>query len=148
MRGLVPGLAVAAVVQHQHPLVVRCGRGIVQQQLHAALVDLVGIPGCLRHKPLQPLHGAVLGADDWFGAGQRGQGLVAVAGQQQALQTGTEAAALRQRAEQGIELGGVALQGAGCRWAGKALGHRDHLSSGVTPQPTLPTNQPDLTNYH
>jgi hypothetical protein len=67
------------------------------------------------------LHGAVLGADDWFGAGQRGQGLVAVAGQQQALQTGTEAAALRQRAEQGVELGGVVLEWAGCRWQGRRL---------------------------
>jgi hypothetical protein len=42
----------------------------------------------------------VLGADDRFGAGQRGQRLVAVAWQQQALQVVSEAAALRQAREQ------------------------------------------------
>jgi hypothetical protein len=53
------------------------------------------------------LHGRVVGANDGFGAGQAGQGLVAVAGQQQALQVGAQAAALGQPGEQGVELGGV-----------------------------------------
>jgi hypothetical protein len=71
----------------------------------------------------------MLRTDDRLRAGQRGQGLVAVAGQQQALQVGAQAAALRQPGEQGVELGGVVLQGAGGGWAGKALGHRGTLAS-------------------
>jgi hypothetical protein len=67
------------------------------------------------------LHGLVLRGDDRLGARQRGQRLVAVARQQQALQVGAQAAALRQPGEQGIEPDGVVLQRAGCGWAGKAL---------------------------
>ena len=125
MGGVAAGLAVAAVINDQHPLVVRAG-GRIGQQLQPALVDLVGVPGGLRHKPLQALRGWVLGADDRLGAGQGGQGLVAVAGQQQALQVGAKAAALGQRPEQGVEPGGVVLQGAGGRWAGQPFGHGDH----------------------
>jgi hypothetical protein len=44
MRGLVAGLAVAAVVDHQHPLVVGCGRGILHQQLHATPVNPLVVP--------------------------------------------------------------------------------------------------------
>jgi len=126
--GVPAGLAVAAVVQHQRPLVVGGGRRVAHQQLDAALVDPLVVPGRLGEKPLQPLHGLVLGADDRLGAGQRGERLVAVAGQQQAREVGAEAAALCQRAEQGVELAGVVLQRAGCGWAGQALGHRDHLN--------------------
>src|SRR6266540_6355598 len=43
------------------------------------------------------------------------------------LQVGAQAAALREPGEQGVELGGVALQRAGGGWAGKALGHGAHL---------------------
>jgi hypothetical protein len=106
---------------------VRRGRGIVQQQLHAPLVDPLVVPAGLGEEPLQALHGLVLGANDRLGAGQRGQGLVAVAGQQQPLQVGAQAAALRQPGEQRVELGGVVFQRAGCGWAGKALGHGAHL---------------------
>jgi hypothetical protein len=86
------------------------------------------------------LHGLVLGGDDWLGARQRGQRLVAVARQQQALQIGAQAAALRQPGEQGIEPGGVVLQRAGSGWAGKALGQRDHLTGdGCSSTPFPPT---------
>src|SRR5215204_2312155 len=71
--------------------------------------------------------------DQRLGAGQRGQGRVAVAGQQQALQVGAQAAALRQRAKQRVELGGVVLQGAGGGRAGQPFGHRDHLTSDGAP---------------
>jgi hypothetical protein len=95
--------------------------------LHAPLVDPLVVPGRLRDKPLQALHGRVLGADDRLGADQRGHGLVAVAGQQQPLQVGAQAAALRQPGEQPVKLGGVVLQRAGGGWAGKALGHCGYL---------------------
>src|SRR5205809_2573407 len=71
----------------------------------------------------------MLGADDRLGAGQRGQRLVAVSWQQQALQVGAQAAPLRERAKQRVELGGVVLQGAGGGWAGQALGHRGTSAS-------------------
>ena len=58
---------------------------------------------------------------------ERGHGLVAVAGQQQPLQVGAQAAALREPGEQGVELGGVVLQRARSGWAGQALGHCAHL---------------------
>jgi hypothetical protein len=61
MGGVAAGLAVAAVIQHQRALVVRRGRGIVPQQLHAPLVDPFVVPGRLRQKPLQALHGPHLG---------------------------------------------------------------------------------------
>ena len=80
MGGLGPGLAVAGVVQHQHPVLVRRGRCIAQQQLQPPLVDPLVVPGRLGEKPLQLLHGRVLRADHGLGARERGQGLVAVAG--------------------------------------------------------------------
>ena len=49
-----------------------------------------------------------------IGPGQPGQGLVAVAGQQQALEVVAEATALGQARPQGVELLGVVLQRAGC----------------------------------
>jgi hypothetical protein len=82
--GVAAGLAVAAVVQHQHAVVLGTGGRVGHQQLDPASVHLLGVPARLREKPLQPLHGAVLGTDDRLGAGQRGERLVAVSWQQQA----------------------------------------------------------------
>ena len=133
MGGVAAGLGVAGVVDDQHALVVGAGCRVGQQQLQAVLVDLLVVPGRLGEEPLQALHGPMLGTDQRLGAGQRGQGLVAVAGQQQALQVGAQAAALRQRAKQRVELGGVVLQGAGRGRAGQPFGHRDHLTSDGAP---------------
>ena len=127
MGGLGAGLAVAGVVNDQHPPLVRAGRRVAQQQRQAALIDLLVVPGRFRQEPLQLLHGRMLGPDDRFGAGQGGQGLAALAWQQQHLQIGTQATALGEPGKQGVELGGVVLQGAGCGWAGQPLGHREHL---------------------
>jgi hypothetical protein len=129
MGGVAAVLAVAAVVDHQHPLAVGAGGRVGHEQLQPPLVDLLVVPGGLRHEERQALQGSMLGAEDRFGAGQGGQGLVAVAWQQQALQVGAQAAALRQRAKQRIELGGVVLQRAGGGWAGQALGHRGTSAS-------------------
>ena len=141
MGGVAAGLAVAAVVQHQHPPLVRAGRGIATQQLQAPLVDPVEVPGGLGQEPLQPLHGPVLGAGDRLGAGQGGQGLVAIPRQQQPLQVSPEAAALGQRTQQRVEPRRVVLQRTGCGWAGQAFGHRDHLTGDVAPQPIVPTGR-------
>ena len=73
-----------SVIDHQHPLGVRRGRRIRAQQLDPLLVDRLMVPGRLRQEPLQPLDLAMLGAHDWFGVGQGGQGLVAITRQQQA----------------------------------------------------------------
>src|SRR6266536_713429 len=110
----------------------------------------VVVPGRLRQEELQALHGPLLRADHRFGAHQTGQGLVAVAWQQQALQVGAQAAALRQPGEQRVELGGVALQGTGGGWAGQALGHRGTSASSRMAQPPAfplpaPANKPPLS---
>jgi hypothetical protein len=138
MRGVRAGLAVAGVVDDQHTLLVRGGRRVGQQQRQPALVDLLMVPGRLGQEELQALHGCVLGTGDRLGASQRGQGLVALARQQQALQIGAEAAALGQGAKQGVELGGVVLQQARCGRAGQSFGHRDHLDGDVARQPRVP----------
>jgi hypothetical protein len=129
VRGLGAVFSVAAVVDDQHPLVVGAGGRVVTQQLQPPLVELLVVPGRLRQEELQALHGRMLRADHGFGAGQGGQGLVAVSWQQQALQVGAQAAALRQRAKQRVELGSVVLQGARGGWAGQALGHRGTSAS-------------------
>ena len=77
-----------------------------------SLTTLV-VPGRLREEPLQPLDLAVLGPGDRLGPGQPGQGLVAIPRQQQPLQVVTQAAALGQAREQGVEPLGVVLQRAG-----------------------------------
>ena len=63
----------------------------------------------------------MLDPGDGLGPGQPGQGLVAVAGQQQALQVGAQATPLRQGAEQWVEPGGVVLQGARAGGQGRRL---------------------------
>jgi hypothetical protein len=127
--GVAAVFSVAGVVDDQHALLVGGGGRVAKQQLQAALVDLLVVPGRLRQEELQALHGRMLGADHGFGAGECGQGLVAVSWQQQALQVAPQAATLRERAKQRVELGGVVLQGAGGGWAGQALGHRGTSAS-------------------
>jgi pimeloyl-ACP methyl ester carboxylesterase len=119
--------SVAGVIDHQHPLLVGRSDRVGAQQLDPPLVDRLVVPGRLRQEPLQPLHLAMLGTGDRLGAGQSGQGLVAVSWQQQALQVVPQAAALRQAREQGVELAGVVLQRAGCGWTWAAGSHRRWL---------------------
>lgn len=112
VRGRLAVLAVARVVDHQHPAWVRGGRGIGQQQFQSAGVDLLVVPGQLGQEELQPLYRGALGPDDGFGAGQAGQGLVPVPRQQQSREVLAEPAALCQRREQVIEARGVGFQSA------------------------------------
>jgi len=84
MRGLDAVLAVSAVVDHQHPAVVRRGRRIGPQQFQPADIDPLRIPLRLRQEELQPLHRRMLRPGHRLGSGQRGQRLVAVPRRQQA----------------------------------------------------------------
>ena len=97
-------LAVAGVVQHQHAPVIGGGGRVLAQQPHPPVVDHLVVPGRFRKEPLQPLDLAVLGPGDRLGPGQPGQGLVAVPGQQQALQVVTEPTALGHACQQRVEL--------------------------------------------
>ena len=117
-------LAVAGVIQHQHAPIVGGGGRVLAQQPHPLVVDLLVVPGRLREEPLQPLDLAMLGPADRLGPGQPGQGLVAIAGQQQPLQVVTEATALGQAREQGVEPLGVVLQRARRGRARSAGSHR------------------------
>jgi hypothetical protein len=124
MGGGGPVLAVAGVIDHQHTAIMRGGRRVPAQQPYPLVVDHLVVPGRFRQEPLQPLDLAVLGTGDRFGAGEPGQGLVAVPRQEQALQVVAEAAALGQAREQGVELLSVVLKWTGGRRAGTAGGHR------------------------
>jgi hypothetical protein len=129
MRGRRAVLAVAGVVNHQHPSLVRGGGWIRAHQLHPPVVDGLVIPGRLRQKPLQPLDFTMLGTGDRLGPGQPGQRLVAIAGQQQALEIFAEATALGQARPQSIELLGVGLQRAR-RGRARAAGRHREIGSG------------------
>ena len=72
----------------------------------------------------------MLGPAKRLGPSQPGQGLVAITGQQQALQVVTEAAALGQAREQGVEPLGVVLKRTGRRWARTAAAHQWQLAPG------------------
>ena len=56
VRGLHPVLAVPAVIDHQHPRIVRGGRRIRPQQLQPAGIDPLRVPPGLGEEELQPLH--------------------------------------------------------------------------------------------
>ncbi len=64
MVGVVAVLAVAGVVDHQHPPRMRRGGRVGLEQPDPLLVDRLVVPGRFRQEPLQPLHLAVLGTDD------------------------------------------------------------------------------------
>ena len=110
MRGGVPVLAVAGVVDHQHPTRVRCGGRIGGQQLQPAGIDRLGVPMRLRQEKLQPLHRRRPGADHRFSTRQGGQRLVAFPGQQQPGQVLPKPPPLGQRGKQTIEADRVLLQ--------------------------------------
>ena len=78
MRGPGAVLAVPAVIDHQHPALVRRGRPIGQQQLQPAGIDLLGIPPGLRQEELQPLHRGMLRPGHRLRPRQRRQRLVPV----------------------------------------------------------------------
>jgi hypothetical protein len=117
-------LAVAGVVDDQRAGIVRGGGRVLAQQPYPLLVDYLMVPSRFREEPLQPLDLTVLRTHHRLGAGQPGQGLVAIPWQQQALQVVAETAALRQAPKQRIKPGSVVLQRAGGRRARTSGGHR------------------------
>jgi hypothetical protein len=56
VRGPGPVLAVAAVIDHQHPAAMRRRRRIGQQQLQPPGIHLVSVPPRLGQEKLQPLY--------------------------------------------------------------------------------------------
>jgi len=61
----------------------------------------------------------MLGAHNWLGSRQSGQGLVALTGQQKSLQVVTKAASLGERAKQVVKLHRIVFEragGQGMRW--------------------------------
>ncbi len=76
MRGGPPVLAIPAVIDHQHPIRMGCGRGLGQQQLQPTGIDPLGIPARLGQEILHPLRCRALGPGHRFGPGQRRSRLV------------------------------------------------------------------------
>jgi len=102
------------------------------------------VSGRFRQERLQPLDLTVLGAGDRLGVGQGGQGLVAVAWQQQALHVVVQTTALGHACQHRVELGGVGLQRAGCGWTGAAGGYSVWVAPGggwwgTGPREPIPT---------
>ena len=95
MGGRAAVLAVAGVVDHQHAPVVGAVAGSWHSSRTRRSLTTSGSQADSGQEPLQPLDLAVLRTGDRLGAGQRGQGLVAVPRLQQAPQVVTEPAALR-----------------------------------------------------
>ena len=146
VRGLGAVLAVAGVVQDQHPVGVGPGGGVRQEPRQeprqAPRVDRRPVPGGLREDVLQLLGGGVLRPGHRLRPGQRRQGLVPLAGQQQPLQVRPEGPALGQRPEAGVEATGGGLQRPGGLRARLADGHGALLT-----RPVLPHALPPLTNH-
>jgi hypothetical protein len=141
MGGFVPRFAVAGLVNDQGALLMRPGHGIGEQDRQPLLLDGFHAPVRFRKERLQPLDGGGLGWGDRFGAGERGQRLIAVPRQQQSLQVLAEGAPLGQDGEAGVKDSGVRFQGPRSRWGGQTRTHAD-TSTG-----SLPISRPTSTNY-
>ncbi len=134
VRGLDPVLAVARVVDHQHPGLVRRCRRVLQQQLQPPLVHPVRVPPRLREEELQPLNRRELRPGHRLGPGQRGQRLVPVPRRQQPGQVLPEPPPLRHASKQVIEPGRIPLQRTRSRPTRYRLRHRS------SPAPNSPGN--------
>ena len=75
-------LAVAGLVDDQHAARVRRHRGVGPEHLQPPRVDGRGVPDGLGEEELQALDGRVPDRDERLGPSQRGQGLVAITGQE------------------------------------------------------------------
>src|SRR4030095_2975758 len=142
MGGLAPGLAVAGVVDHQHPLLVGSGGGLVQQQVEPTRVHCIGVPGRLRKEKLQALHRGRLGPDDGLRPNQRGESLIPIPRQEEPLQILAKTAPLGQGLEQLVKMGRVLLQRPRSRRTGDSVCHV-HTS----PSPLIMPPEPASTKY-
>ena len=123
VRGLGAVLAVPGFVNDERTGVAGLRRRIALKRFQTAGIDGLLILGRLRQEELQALNRAMLSAQDRLGAGEGSQGLVPIAGQQQARQVVAKAATLGERAEQIIELSRIVFQRTGSDRAGNLLGH-------------------------
>ena len=105
-----PVLAVPAVIDHQHPRLVRRRRRVRRQQLQPPGTDPVRIRAGLGHKELQPLHRRMLRPRDRLGPGQRRQRLVPLPRRQQPGQVLPEPPPLRHTSKKVIKPGRIPLQ--------------------------------------
>jgi hypothetical protein len=122
-------LAVPGLVDHQRTLRVRRRERVGVQFLNAARRHRLGVPVGLGEEELQLLHRRGLRLRNRLSPHQRGQGLVAVTGQQQSSKVLTETPALDVGMEQLVERAGILLQrqrhrgnGGGIVWGTR--GHR------------------------
>jgi hypothetical protein len=111
--GLGTRLAVPAIVDDEDSFLVGSGARITQEQLQTAGVYRLAVPGGLGKEVLELLHSRMLGLLNGPGSSQAGEGLVAISGQQQALETGPEGFPLGCLGPEAIELGSVVFQGTG-----------------------------------
>lgn len=68
--------AVPGVVDHDHSVGVRSGRGLTAHQVKPSAVDLLGVPDGLGQKVLQSLRRSCSRADNRLRSGQTGDRLV------------------------------------------------------------------------
>jgi len=99
--------AIAVLVYDQDALPVGSTPLIVEQELEAALVDLLLIPPGLREEPLQALRFLALRSCQGLGVSKRGEGLVSLGREQQSLQITPETFALGASTKEIIEALGV-----------------------------------------
>src|ERR687891_2977969 len=86
----VAGLAVPAIIDDEHSLLVRSRARLISEQLQAAGIYRLAVPGRLGKEVLELLHTRMLGFLDRSGPSQAGESLVPVSGQQQALEIAPE----------------------------------------------------------
>jgi hypothetical protein len=146
VRGLRPVLAVPAVIDHQHPRIMRGGRGIRAQQLQPAGVDPLRIPPRLREEELQPLHRRILRPGHRLGPGQRRQRLVPVPRRQQPGQVLPEPRRCARRPNRSSNRAAYSSSGPG------ATGQRrrpviTHPTASHATTPRHTSNPPESTNY-
>jgi hypothetical protein len=113
MIGLDARLAVSTAIDDEDSLMVRTGAWVIQEQLQAAGVDGLTVPGGLGKEALELLHSEMFAVFDGPGPSQGGESLVAISGQQQALKIGSEGFPLRCLGPKAIELCRIVFQRAG-----------------------------------
>jgi hypothetical protein len=120
------------LVYEQNAVLVGSRHSDAEQEFETALVNLSRIPPGFGKEPLQALRFVALRPEHRFGVGQSRQSLVALGGEQKALQIATKTFALGTSSEEIIEGLGVVFQRARSGLCGQPFGH-----SGTSLSPPL-----------
>src|SRR4051812_46144186 len=123
MGGLLAPFAIPVLVYDQNTVLVGNRRRVAEQEFEAALVNLSRVPPGFRKEPLQALCFLTLRSEHGFGVGQSRQGLVALGGEQKALQIAPKTFALGTSPKENIEGLGVVFQRARSRIDGQPFAH-------------------------